>query len=236
MRIWGSSSASAGVFLLWAGHGSIPLQGLCSVFIYWFIYSPAVCINSCFLFGSQVVTVFIILEECARYFYLLRVNTKANDGGMDGGRRSTFPGWMAALFVQLYFLFLGISHEQELEFLISRKVYQSASNQLPRLIFWKQPLMLSSLWNPFPGLVVGLWKNVSRTQTCLMGWSWSCLLAKRHLNQKRNKVMMRNLRALTLSCQNTLCKGVTWLQKPFSLVLGSLSHSADCGTVIVSWT
>lgn len=109
-------------------------------------------------------------------------------------------------------------------------------NQLPRLIFWKQPLMLSSLWNPFPGLVVGLWKNVSRTQTCLMGWSWSCLLAKRHLNQKRNKVMMRNLRALTLSCQNTLCKGVTWLQKPFSVVLGSLSHSADCGTVIVSWT
>lgn len=152
MRIWGSSSASAGVFLLWAGHGSIPLQGLCSVFIYWFIYSPAVCINSCFLFGSQVVTVFIILEECARFFYLLRVNTKANDGGMDGGRRSTFPGWMAALFVQLYFLFLGISHEQELEFLISRKVYQSASKPVTKVNLLKAALNAFFLMKPFSRL------------------------------------------------------------------------------------
>lgn len=70
-----------------------------------FIYSSIVCLNSTFLFVSQVVTGFIYLEECVRYLYLLKVNISIHDGGVNEGEAVHLPFLNGGLvFVQFHSL------------------------------------------------------------------------------------------------------------------------------------
>lgn len=137
---------------------------------------------------------------------------------------------MEALFVWLYLLVPRHTSpcKQKVEFLVSRKVCQSAAKLVTNVNLLKAVLNTLCFLKPLSSLNLWPKENVPRTQTCLMGWAWSCLPGKRPLSQTFVKIMMRNLRAITSSCQNALCKSTMWLQQPFSPMLRSSSNSVVC--------
>lgn len=172
-----------------------------------------------------------MLEECARYLYLQKANTNANDSGMgegEGGPALVFEWMLYLCGCTCSFLDIHLYASRRWSFWCQGKSVSQLQNWLPTLIFWKQSLTRCAFWNPFPVLICGPRKMCREPKPVCWDGLGVVYLEKRPLSQTFVKIMMRNLRSITSSCQNALCKSTMWLQQPFSPMLRSSSNSVVC--------
>lgn len=158
-----------------------------------------------------------------------------------GGKQSTSPIWMVALFVQLYSLVPYIPHLacRSWSFSYRERSVSQLQNWLRRLIIFIAVLNTFFLTKPLSGLNLWSQKNVSRSQPHLMRWVWGCWPAKRPLRQNRLSESRWEIcmRALASSCQNTCSCETAWHGcKSFSAPFWGAQVILWAETLIVNWT